>query len=58
MARNGIIDGTVFFEKMVKTSSGVDGARMVEFHRVLDMAQQEIAATEVRFGGGHRNPLF
>jgi hypothetical protein len=57
VTRNGVIDGTVIFEVMVKPSSRIDGTRMVEPHGMLYMPQQKVAAAEVGGdGGGHKNP--
>jgi hypothetical protein len=57
VTRNGVIDGTVIFEVMVKPSSRIDGTRMVEPHGMLYMPQQKLAAAEGGGGsGGHKNP--
>jgi hypothetical protein len=58
VARNGVVDGTVIFEVMVKPSSRIDGTRVIESHGMPDMPQQKVAAAEVRGSGGHKEPLF
>jgi hypothetical protein len=56
VARNGVIDGTVVFEVMVKPSSRIDGTRMVESHGLVDMRQQKAAAAKIGRGNGHKKP--
>jgi hypothetical protein len=47
VAGDGIIDGTVVLEKVVKTSPRIDGTGVVESHGLPDVVQQEIAVAEV-----------
>jgi hypothetical protein len=48
VASNGVINSTIFLEEVVKAALRVYGARVIKVHRVPDVAQEELAVSEVR----------
>src|SRR4051794_25326858 len=48
VARISVINAAVVAEKMKKSAASIDGARMIERHRVADVIEQEFATAEIR----------
>jgi len=48
MTRRAIVDGAVIHEKVVKAAAGIDAARVIKMHGVVDMDQQHVTRTKLR----------
>ena len=48
VARMSVINAAVVAEKMKESAARIDGARMIERHRLADVLEQKVAAAEVR----------
>ena len=51
MACARVVDRAVVFEEVKETAGRIDAARMIERHRLLDVAKQELATAEIGRGG-------